>query len=312
MEGRTQQDRAARFDQAAALLPALLRNAALSLPPSVRGSGEELRLRVGQPMTVVVGPWEQSVPGGPDKLTGRDLAQVLEVATRASIHTALEQVRSGFFTVRGGHRIGLCGTAALKDGAVLTLRHLSSLAIRVCRAVPGAAAGVVGALRTAEAVADTLILSPPGGGKTTFLRDLVRCLSDGVGGPPLRVGVADERGEIAALWEGCPQLDVGSHTDILEGCPKADGLMSLLRGMNPQVLAADEITSPRDIGALEQAAHCGVSLLATAHASGVADLKRRPLYRSLLALGVFRRAVVVRRTGGARQYQVVELEEGIC
>ena len=125
---------------------------------------------------------------------------------------------------------------------------------------------------------------------------------------PHRVGVADERGEIAALFDGVPQLDVGPRTDVMEGCPKAWGLMTLLRGMNPQVLAVDEITAPEDVAALVSAAGCGVTLLATAHGAGREDLSRRKLYRGLLEEGVFRRLVRIRREAGRRIYEVEVLE----
>ena len=154
----------------------------------------------------------------------------------------------------------------------------------------------------------TLILAPPGAGKTTLLRDLIRAASDGEGMAPQRVGVADERGEIAALFDGVPQLDVGPRTDVMEGCPKAWGLMTLLRGMNPQVLAVDEITAPEDVAALVSAAGCGVTLLATAHGAGREDLSRRKLYRGLLEEGVFRRLVRIRREAGRRIYKVEVLE----
>lgn len=124
---------------------------------------------------------------------------------------------------------------------------------------------------------------------------------------PHRVGVADERGEVAALWNGRPQLEVGARTDVLEGCPKALALMLLLRSMNPQVLAADEITAPEDVRALISAAGCGAALLATAHGWDRRDLEERPLYRELMAAGVFRRLVLIRREGDRRQYEVEEL-----
>ncbi len=308
MEQGTGKEREACFDQAAALLPGELGVAALRLPERTRERAEELRLRVGQPMEVLLPEGEQPVPGGPAEVTAGMLEQVLEVATQASVHTALEQVRAGYFTVRGGHRIGLCGTAVLREGKIHTLRQLSSLSIRIAHSVPGVGRTLLPALRTACGIRDTLILSPPGGGKTTLLRDLICGLSDGVAGPALRVGVADERGEVAALWEGRPQLAVGRHTDVLESCPKAEGLMSLLRGMNPQVLAADEITSPRDIDALTQASHCGVGLLATAHAAGAEDLGRRPLYRALLEAGIFRQVIEITRKDGIRRCRVRALE----
>lgn len=296
---------AAPFDRAAQVLPTGLRTAALALPEEVRARAEELRLRLGQPMTVLADGTERAVPGPPP--VDRDaLDAVLEIATRASAHTALERVRRGFVTLRGGHRIGLCGTAAVEGGQIRSLRCLSSLNLRVARSVPGAAEPVLPRLRRDSGVYGTLILAPPGAGKTTLLRDLIRGLSDGVDGPPLRVGVADERGELAALWEGRPELDVGAHTDVMDGCPKALGLELLLRGMDPQVLAADELTSLDDAGAAELAAGCGVPLLATAHGSGPDDLRRRPLYRRLLALGVFQKLVTIRRGLDGKRDVVVE------
>ena len=136
-----------------------------------------------------------------------------------------------------------------------------------------------------------------------MLRDLVRCISDGDGTPPLRVGLADERGEVAALYGGVPQLRVGRRTDVIEGCPKAQGAMLLLRAMNPQVLAMDEITAPEDVAALLTAAGCGAVLLATAHGEGD-ELTRRPLYRRMLEERIFQRVVSIQRTEQGRSYTV--------
>ena len=144
-------------------------------------------------------------------------------------------------------------------------------------------------------------------GKTTLLRDLIRLVSEGEGCAPLRVSLADERGEVAAMYNGRPQLEVGRRTDVVEGCPKAQGLMLLLRGMNPQVLAVDEVTAPEDVQALTAAVGCGATLLATAHGSELADLERRPVYRPLLKEGLFRFLVRIRREDGGRVYTVEEL-----
>ena len=161
------------------------------------------------------------------------------------------------------------------------------------------------AKKRGEALEHVLLYGAPGLGKTTLLRDLIRSVSEG--GAALRVSLADERGEVAALYNGLPQLEVGRRTDIVEGCPKAQGLMLLLRAMNPQVLAVDEITAPEDVQALTTAAGCGVTLLATAHGEERADLERRPLDRPLLEEGLFRFLIRIRREGERRIYTVEEL-----
>ena len=189
---------AVRFRQAAALLPPHLRRPVERLDGTSQARAEELRLRAGRPLTLVCPEGERTVPGAEAPVRSMDLSLVLEIATQASAHTALERVRNGFFTVRGGHRIGICGSGVVRDGEVRNLRQLSSLAIRVAREVPGLSAAVLDRLWSGGVLQSTLLLSPPGGGKTTLLRDLIRAVSDGEGGPALRVGVADERG-----WPPC-------------------------------------------------------------------------------------------------------------
>lgn len=282
-----------QFDAAAALLPPALRQEARALPPMVRRRVEEIRLRAGRSPTVVIG--EDELPLGRSVVERRDLELTVEIATRASAHSALESVKQGYFTVKGGHRIGLCGSIWTENGQIKNLRCLSSLNIRVAHAVPGCGEEILPLLFHQGRLANTLLLSPPGGGKTTLLRDLIRLLSGGGGGKSLRVGLCDERGEVAALWEGLPQFDVGERTDVLEGCPKAQGLRALLRGMNPQVLCCDEVTVPADCAALAECGNCGVKLLCTVHAESVEDLLHRPLYRELLDRCAFEKAVVLRR-----------------
>lgn len=291
--------------EVAAVLPAPMADRLEGLKPREMLEAEELRLRRGYPMTVLLPGGECPLGGGP--VEERDLREVLERATQASAHTALEQARNGFVTLKGGHRIGLCGTVSRNEGKITALRYLSSLSIRVARAVEGQAMGLMPQLIQGGLFQSTLILGAPGSGKTTLLRELIRTLSDGHGVPPHRVGVADERGEIAALWKGEPQFRVGRQTDILDGCPKAEGMSILLRGMNPQVLAADEITHPADVAAVTEAAGCGAALLVTAHGGSIADLKRRPVYRALLGEGVFRSVILLERTAGKRSMRVETL-----
>lgn len=285
-----------------AMLPAELAARLDELDGVQRVRLEELRLRRNFPMSALFGAGEMDL-GGP-AVTEEHLRALLENVSHSSAHTVLEQTRSGFVTLRGGHRLGLCGTAVRRDGGILALRSLSSASLRIARAVRGQADPLLPALLEGGHFQSTVILGPPGAGKTTLLRDLIRALSDTLG---LRVGLADERSEVAALWQGEAQFDVGRRTDVMDGCTKAEGLSMLLRGMDPQVLAADELTAPEDAAAMADAVGCGVALLATAHGAGVDDLLHRPVYRRLTELGAFRRAITIDRRDGLRTFRVETL-----
>lgn len=286
------------FERAAALLPPELRRHAQALPEAQRQQVEEFRLRSGVPPAILTAAGEHAFAAAP--VTAGMLQAVMECATGASLHTAMEQLRQGFLTVRGGIRIGVCGTVVQSGGERIGIRQFSSLSIRIPGQASGCADGLLPRLRPMQS---TLILAPPGAGKTTLLRELLRALSDS----GIRIGLCDERGEVAAVWNGVPQFAVGRCTDVLSCVPKAEGVMMLLRAMNPQVIAMDEITERADAAACIHAAGCGVTLLATAHAAGTADLQRRPLYRMLLREGIFRKAVVITASGGVRRYFVEDL-----
>ena len=274
----------AQLVQALQICPTSVKDAVLQLAQRADLSVEELRLRVGKPAAVYANgrEWRITVQGGNLTVSPELVAQVVACALEYSVYNAQEQLRRGFFTITGGHRIGICGEAVCEHGRMTTLKNFSSVNLRIAHEVHGAANDVIDLIW--QAPRSVLILGPPGSGKTTVLRDAVRQLSD-----RLRccIGLVDERYEIAAAVNGLPQLDVGCSTDLLSGAPKQEAVSLLLRTMRPEWIALDEITEEEDVIAVSECANCGVQLIATAHADSAEDMKLRPVYRKLLEKQVF-------------------------
>lgn len=255
------------------------------LPPRLRGEVDrqgsdtlqEIRLRQNKPVMLVrsCGKAELS-----HRAAQEDMQYILNAASRYSPWTATT-IEQGYITAQGGHRIGLCGDALIRNGQMCGIGALTSLNIRIARDFPG----ISGNLWLREE--GIVILGPPGSGKTTLLRDLIRQRSQRE-----NMAVVDERGEIFPTAAG---FQSGLNTDVLSGCSKPHGIELMLRTMSPDCIAVDEITATEDCSALIQAGWCGVSLLATAHAASTADLRSRPVYAPLISSGLFDTAVILRR-----------------
>ncbi len=257
---------------------------------------QEIRLRAGQPVRLRLPNDEVTLP----LVWERDLQErQLMLFLQNSVYAYEEQLRQGFITVSGGHRVGLVGEAWFAEGRLGGFKDICSLNIRLARSVPGVARPFLPYIIGGGRVMRTLLAAPPGVGKTTLLRDLVYTLAEGKAGlPPLNIGLADERMEIAAVHEGVPQLDVGSRCDVISACPKAQAIMLLLRSMAPQVVVTDEVGSREDCLALAEALNAGVSVLASAHAANRGELLARPHLGDLLRQGFFERVIVIKRSEG--------------
>ena len=261
---------------------------------------EEIRLRIGQPVWMLyagTGGYllEDGTFGKKRKnahiVTALELKETMEYVSNYSMYAYESQLRQGYITIRGGHRVGIAGKVVLENGRVKTIKEIGMINIRFAREYIGCSKKIMPYVTECGNLLSTLIISPPGGGKTTLLRDMIREMASEKEGKT--VGVVDERSEIAACYLGVPQNDLGVTTDVLDGCPKAEGMLMLLRSMAPDVIAVDEIGTKEDMQAICQVANCGCKILATIHGTSIEEIRDKPFLKEIIGLNIFQSFLVL-------------------
>jgi len=286
------------------LFPAILKNPLQEAKLDLRET-EEIRVRAGQCLSVRVQGRERRLGVC---YTAEEVRQILSYLANYSLYAYGEEIRQGYLSLPGGHRLGLTGRAVLDGGRITALTEISALNLRLAHEKKGCADSVIPCLWEQDNLCDTLVISSPGGGKTTLLRDCIRQISNGTDGHRGRtVGIVDERSEIAGCCRGVPENDVGMRTDVLDGCPKVQGMRMLIRSMAPEVLAVDEIGSEEDVREIQYAANCGCTVLATVHGDSRDAVFQKPNLRKLLEAGAFQRLVFLEgRDAPGRVRQVTD------
>ncbi len=295
-----------RFDTAVCVVCDRLRLLLNQIPQRMKEQAHEIRMRVHGPLTLVLadtilfvnenGPPSLRLGEDTVKITKEDLLETFAKLCDYSVYTYQNEIKNGYITYRGGHRVGICGTAVTDGETIANLRDISSMNVRIARQIYGASSELIQKLgnRLGEGL---LLAGPPACGKTTLLRDICRQISQGVLKNRRKVAVVDERGELAATYCGEPQNDLGPCCDVLDGYPKGEGILQAIRCLSPSVVVCDEIGSREEIEAVQQGINAGVSLIASIHAGSLEQLLQRPQGKALLETGAFPWVAMMDNTG---------------
>lgn len=254
---------------------------------------QEIRLKVNKPLIFISNNKEIRTSYN-TKL--EDIKIIIQKISSYSIYAFEEEIKQGYITIQGGHRVGICGTCVLEENSLKTIKHISSINIRIAREVKGCSDGILPFIIKDNSILNTIIISPPKCGKTTILRDLSREISNGLSRYGLsgkNVAIIDERSEIGACYRGVPQMDVGIRTDILDNCPKSQGIIMAIRSMAPHLIVCDEIGTYKDMESIVAALNSGVNVITTIHGFSEKDLYNRPVFKEILENKVFQRAVIL-------------------
>lgn len=267
---------------------------------------EEIRIRVNKPLMICCTNTDyfvslkgciSKIPAGSYTVTAEDCEKTLQMLSNYSIYAYEEELRNGYITLSGGHRVGIVGRGILDSGKIKALKNIFGFNVRIAREVLGAADSVMTYIRKNENdIYNLLIISPPQCGKTTLLRDIIRQVSSGTKDNLLhgmKVGLVDERSEIAGCFMGIPQNDVGIRTDVLDACPKSSGIIMLIRSMSPRVVATDEIGSSADSDAIYEALNAGVRIMSTIHGDSLEEILNRPFIGEVIKNKVFERIIIL-------------------
>lgn len=290
-------------------LPKNISNQISQIPPIEINEIEEIRVRVSRPLEISA---KGIVKYFPYIVGVEDAVHLLNKISHFSIYALEEELKRGYITIEGGHRVGLAGKVILEDGKVKAIRDVSSFNIRIAREKIGIADSIITSLYDGRWF-HTMIIGPPQTGKTTLLRDIARIISSGDKNgkfPAAKVGIVDERSEIAGCVSGIPQMSFGPRVDVMDACPKVEGMMMMIRSMSPEVLIVDEIGRKEDSEAILEAVNAGIKLMMTTHGESLEEIRNRPSLRRILDEQIFQRFIILSRQDGPGTVTRIEDRHG--